>query len=436
MTSEVALINRSAVALAADSALTIQYWNRQDSQWETRYFEGTNKIFHLSAVHPVGIMIYAAADLQGAPWDVLIKSYRDSLGSKSHDDLDGYAQGLFAYISDNGHVFGQAFQEEQFKSDVDSVAARIVNAIVSTKDFENAADDAAALAVFQKEITARTAIIDQANFIANAVQADLDGALAKFSTPMRETIEKDGFYTRFAGRIDFGALAEAGIRAIYKQKHSPLRSSGIVVAGFGDKNFFPRLEAYTCYGLVLGKLLWEQDPEKSQTISQTNGSAIVPFAQDEMIRTFAYGMAYSGFRKVNEEFVKAIESFWNELSQAGLASDVSNDAAKAKALGEAKAKVGSNFADGLVSDLIASHSNLLRQVIGMLPIAELAELAETLILIESLKERVTRPSESVGGPIDVAVISKNDGFIWIKRKHYFEPELNPRYFANRGMQRI
>ncbi|MEA1995293.1 MAG: hypothetical protein U9N18_03965 [Campylobacterota bacterium] len=39
-------------------------------------------------------------------------------------------------------------------------------------------------------------------------------------------------------------------------------------------------------------------------------------------------------------------------------------------------------------------------------------------------------SETAGGPIDVAVISKGDGFIWIKRKHYFKPELNPQFFAN------
>ena len=36
--------------------------------------------------------------------------------------------------------------------------------------------------------------------------------------------------------------------------------------------------------------------------------------------------------------------------------------------------------------------------------------------------------ETVGGPVDVAVISKGDGFIWIRRKHYFDPALNTRYF--------
>jgi len=39
-------------------------------------------------------------------------------------------------------------------------------------------------------------------------------------------------------------------------------------------------------------------------------------------------------------------------------------------------------------------------------------------------------SESVGGPIDVALISKGDGFVWIERKHYFRAELNHHFFAD------
>lgn len=40
--------------------------------------------------------------------------------------------------------------------------------------------------------------------------------------------------------------------------------------------------------------------------------------------------------------------------------------------------------------------------------------------------------------LDVAVISKGDGFIWIDRKQYFRPELNDHffqnYYGNRGSQ--
>jgi hypothetical protein len=57
-------------------------------------------------------------------------------------------------------------------------------------------------------------------------------------------------------------------------------------------------------------------------------------------------------------------------------------------------------------------------------------MAEALVNLTSFKRRITAVAETVGGPIDVAVISKGDGFIWIRRKHYFKPELNHHFFSN------
>ena len=67
--------------------------------------------------------------------------------------------------------------------------------------------------------------------------------------------------------------------------------------------------------------------------------------------------------------------------------------------------------------------------VGALSKEDLAEMAESLIYLTYLKRRITFAEESVGGPVDVAVISKTDGFIWLKRKHYFKPELNHHYFS-------
>ena len=67
------------------------------------------------------------------------------------------------------------------------------------------------------------------------------------------------------------------------------------------------------------------------------------------------------------------------------------------------------------------------QAVSRLPRNELANMAEALVYLTSLKRKVSDEAETVTEPIDVAVISKGDGFIWIKRKHYFQPELNIRY---------
>jgi hypothetical protein len=68
--------------------------------------------------------------------------------------------------------------------------------------------------------------------------------------------------------------------------------------------------------------------------------------------------------------------------------------------------------------------------VAFLPVAELASMAESLVNLTSFKRRITMVAETVGGPVDVAVISKGDGFIWIKRKHYFEAEPNQQFYAN------
>ena len=68
MTSEVAVMNRLAVALAADSAVSVSSGRRR------KVFNTANKLFMLSSHHPVGIMVYSNGSLMGVPWEVLIKT--------------------------------------------------------------------------------------------------------------------------------------------------------------------------------------------------------------------------------------------------------------------------------------------------------------------------------------------------------------------------
>jgi hypothetical protein len=67
-------------------------------------------------------------------------------------------------------------------------------------------------------------------------------------------------------------------------------------------------------------------------------------------------------------------------------------------------------------------------MIAMLPKIELIELYEALVSKTAAERKETVDEGTVGGPIDGDFITKHDGFVWITRKHYFEKELNPRYF--------
>ena len=75
------------------------------------------------------------------------------------------------------------------------------------------------------------------------------------------------------------------------------------------------------------------------------------------------------------------------------------------------------------------------QVIGMhlqiqliqpaMPIQDAIELADFLVHLTSMYVRFSPGASTVGGPIEIAAITKNEGFKWIKRKHYYDPRYNP-----------
>ena len=74
------------------------------------------------------------------------------------------------------------------------------------------------------------------------------------------------------------------------------------------------------------------------------------------------------------------------------------------------------------SEKLENYQNIVYQSpvkasISILPMNELSIMAETLVNLTSFKRQMSHnQQETVGGPTDVAIITKGDGFRWIKRK--------------------
>lgn len=97
MTAEIAIVNRESVALAADSAGTV------DSKTRRNIHKSVNKLFMLSKYEPVGIMIYQGLDfLRTYPWEMVIKLYRKKrLGRRKLDSLPKYFDDFVTFIENN-----------------------------------------------------------------------------------------------------------------------------------------------------------------------------------------------------------------------------------------------------------------------------------------------------------------------------------------------
>lgn len=64
-------------------------------------------------------------------------------------------------------------------------------------------------------------------------------------------------------------------------------------------------------------------------------------------------------------------------------------------------------------------------VVPAMPLQDAIELAEFLVDMTIKFWRFMPGAPTVGGPIDIAAISKHEGFRWIRRKYYFNRALNP-----------
>lgn len=61
-----------------------------------------------------------------------------------------------------------------------------------------------------------------------------------------------------------------------------------------------------------------------------------------------------------------------------------------------------------------------------MPFQDAIDLAEFLVDTTIKYSRFLPGAPTVGGPLEVAGISKHEGFKWIRRKHYYSHELNPK----------
>jgi hypothetical protein len=75
-------------------------------------------------------------------------------------------------------------------------------------------------------------------------------------------------------------------------------------------------------------------------------------------------------------------------------------------------------------DLIGQRLNIPVLQPGM-PFQDAIELARFLVDVSIQWSRFIPGAPSVGGPIEIAAITKHEGFKWVSRKHYFSAELNP-----------
>ncbi len=398
MTSEILILTPSAVALAADSAVTVG---------NKKTYNGVNKLFMLSNNPPMGIMTYNLSHFSNVPLETIIKEFRLEIKEEELNTVeefkDKFKEYLEKLIKDSLHSYSIEEQLDDFIKQIKiesqhmefSIFESIVKNVINNVNFDDLTD--------YSEIITNTLNINETK-LNELIPNEINGN-------QRKDFLKD--------------LKKFFVYNIYIEPFT-----GIVIAGFNKDRLFPSYIEFNITYLFDDNFILK---EIKHLDIIGNLVHVRPLAQDDVINTFLTSIDKGTEFKLTKYVYKFYEDYTNNLKEAINSNSHLDSNEKTKFLNEISKIESANKNLGLlfeefINQLKDEHANHLLDSISALPKEELSNLAESLINITSLKRKIGSDLETVGGPVDVAIITKGDGFIWTKRKHYFDGNLNPHFF--------
>ncbi|MXZ56777.1 MAG: hypothetical protein F4077_00005 [Gammaproteobacteria bacterium] len=429
MTSEVVAMNRMGIALAADSVISVY----SDGVHKKKHDSGA-KLFMLSNVHPVGIMFFSNASFMGVPWETIIKLFRKSLGHASFDTLEEYGQELIKFLREQDKMFPIEVQQRYFIQkfraecrDIEENCQQRFKKLHSSQTDDGDPNSNASLEIYAdvirirlEEWTNRPASenIDRdcAEIFLESISDDLDSIVEQICT-------KFGLFGE-----SIQQLREIATSLIYKLNwgRELLTGTGLVIGGFGESEHFPVVQRINIGGRYNDVLKWQEISVRK--VSEERPSYVESFAITKAVDGFLAGI-YTELHQLLEVMTKLIHDIPTLVNHILVERIENFEAEWGQRLISVSNVLATNLRDQ-VNYRVQSRKKDVLSVVEMLPLSELANVASTLVKLSSFEQLLQPQTEAVGEPIDVAVISKGDGFIWIDRKFYFKNELNYRYFDN------
>lgn len=414
MTSEIAVMNQRAVALAADSAVTLIDGGTVVVRNDQR------KLYNLINGQPVGVMFFGVADMMGHPWEHLIEHYQTKTRPGPHKHIRDYAAGFLGMIDHLEEFFPKDRQKDDYKRLLASVFRYIFHMAQYLRESGGAA----------RANVADTAILEEAiERVWRDYQFREDGSprsdLSCFPKGFASHVARDhsaaidelityGFQPFGLGKQAVGRLKDIAVFCVVKDLFLE-DVTGLVFAGFGTEERYPVVATYFVSSIVGG--IAKRAEASFDAIDSDTRSKIRVFADSEVTNAFIRGIDFNLERRVYGALNMLMHGLVDQVIGAFPSTDA---AAKENVRRQFQTSVIPQYFDafrGMIGDF-QQHA-FINPVLRVLEIAsrnELAETARELVSLNVFKKRIMAQKQTVGGAIDVAVISREGGFQWQSRQ--------------------
>lgn len=403
MTSEIMILTPNAIALATDSAITID--NR-------KIYNGTNKLFMLSNYPPMGIMTYNRARFFNIPFETIIKEFRNEISDKNIAKTIDFKDEFEKYLH-------KIPSKSPYKESFDDKLMKFIEIVSNEYDTFGKND-------FFNRLMNVMLPLDLIKIVQDNIQSKyIEKARIKFKnlcSQFKYADKEEDFIQRIFNLFIFEMFVKS--------------FTGVVLSGFDEDRLFPIAYSFKIFYLYDGEFICD-DLEDYDILKKNIDVIVKVFAQDDVIKTFLTGIddetrfhIVNFFKEINNNYTEELVNLIN--ANKNIDENSKNEIFNEINTFNAKNKILPIKFDNFIDEVKEKNSAPLFKSIGALPFDELSNLCESLIKVTSLKRKVQPDLETVGGDVDVAIITKGDGFIWTKRKHYFNADLNPQFFDRKN----
>ena len=395
MTSLVALMNGFGVALAADSAMTFG---------ESRIYDTAEKMIPLPLPHRIAVMHSGRVRIGNIPYSVLVSEWVRQLGNKPLRSAEAYAQAFQDWLANNPQWFPANSQSRDALSFIRDRAEAISGRYQSIKEHDENFEFGQLLDRWTAEASEQPRLeglnVQSALISFEKHQERIDEIFEEFITPI------------------LGAEADRSPFLNYCAEYFSsawMTNATLTFAGYGEHEIYASYALINFHGFVDGKLTWIRGDSYALSPFTNPLFAICLPAQSDAIDQYLMGYD-SGM--IDEIIEKAHEEQQDVLH--GIRSKFEDDPEMLAKIDEAISQTLETF-ETKVPDVVNDYSERnylvqLRRALAALPAATLVEVARSLVELQALRKTTTAQTESVGGPIDVALITPTDGFVWIRHK--------------------
>jgi hypothetical protein len=411
MTSEIAVMNQRAVALAADSAVTLIDGGTVVVRNDQR------KLYNLVEGRSVGVMFFGVADIMGHPWDRLIEHYQKKVKPKAFAHLNEYAASFTAMLDNLDEFFPQERQKDDYKRLLASVYRYIFHLAQYLR--ETGEDDKISDVQILTEAISR--IWHDYQFLSDGKPR---GDLTCFPQGFAQRVAREhasiidelinyGFSPFGLDQNSIQKLKDIAVFAVVKDLFLE-DVTGLVFAGFGSDDRYPVVVTYLLSAIVCGVV--KRGQASLDVIDTEVRSKIRMFADSEVTHAFIRGIDFGLERRVYGAMRMMLHSIVDQVIGAIPGAEAQREEVRKRFQSDLVPQYLDAFR-GMIGDYQQqAYINPVLRVLEIAARSELAETARELVSLNVFKKRIMAQKQTVGGAIDVAVISREGGFQWFTKQ--------------------